>query len=165
MSWEQDWIIPPHETPGATVYLHAEDRHCKTSCVTLYSRRRENELTLYGSGLRQERPTLPHESTLSLTQKISVHWISVPRNGREQNFNGMSNFRKTILTTVRLKDFNHVSVDMPRRDDMGERVGSFVRQVGACLYRPDFGAVIISCNSIYWHRPVTNKVNLQYSVW
>jgi hypothetical protein len=45
--------------------------------------------------------------------------------------------------------YNHVSVDMSRREDMGERVGSFVGQFGASLCRPDFGAVIISCNVIY----------------
>lgn len=98
-------------------------------------------------------------------KKVSVHWISFARNGREQNFNRMSNFRKTILMTGWPRDFNHVSVDMPRREDMGERVSSFVRQVGACLCRSDFGTVIISCNLIYWHRPVTDKMNLQYSVW
>jgi hypothetical protein len=43
-------------------------------------------------------------------------------------------------------------------------VGSFVGQFGASLCRPDFGAVIISCNVIYWHLPVTAKMKLPYSV-
>jgi hypothetical protein len=98
-------------------------------------------------------------------KKFSVYWISSPRNGREQNFNRLSKFRKMILMAVWPKNFNHVSVDMPRSEDMRERVGSFVRQIGACRCRQDFGAVIISCNLIYWHLPFTEKMNLRYPLW
>ena len=46
-----------------------QKRERNTSSVTLYGRKRENQLMLCGSGLRQEPPTLPHDSTLVQTQK------------------------------------------------------------------------------------------------
>ena len=40
--------------------------------------------------------------------------------------------------TVWPKNFIQVGVDMSRREDVGERVGSFVRQMAAGLCRPHF---------------------------